>query len=130
LGVDVITAPTIHVGGDVQTNAVFHPEAIDIAGNLLGRVQIDGNHAGTATLVVGNTLRGDLIARVFGNVIIGQDFLGAITATGPLPGAGAGNTLTIGGVINGILTPLGDVPPVGTGLGNLWAFDVIRHALP
>ena len=130
LGVDLITAFTIHVGGDVQTSTVFHPQAINIAGSLIGGIQIGGNQSGTAPLVIGGELKGELVAHLFGNVIIGQDFLGLILATGPPPGAGAGNTLTVGGVIGGVVTPLTDVPPVGTGLGNLWAFDIVQHGGP
>jgi len=86
-------------------------------GNAIGPVTLNGNMSGA------------IFAYVFGNVLISNDFTGAITAVGGAPGAGFGNILAVLGTISGTVTPNGTTPagpfPM-TNVGAIWAFDIIQ----
>ncbi|MEW6358544.1 MAG: FG-GAP-like repeat-containing protein [Planctomycetota bacterium] len=118
------TGSVITVDGAVQRAMIFGPtggDALDVEstvtfGSLSSLAMVSGNLAGAVNIlgdcvvdgrnafiqVLGN-LSGDLLAGLFGNVLITGDFTGDLGRD--TTAAGAGNTLTVNGAFTGTLHP-------------------------
>lgn len=100
IGVDGSLAGQIACLGSVLGTA--GTDFLSVSGDVLGGAVVGvGGNIVDRSITVGGNMRGALLANQFGDVYIGEVFSGTITAAV----AGAGNTLAVGEISGGLVTP-------------------------